>query len=164
MILCCSDALGYRYSTAIGSSFVRELMGLSGLVHATIACFSGGVGCDVVTSAPSPVRSGPCGTDVADITSGHRGQDGRYFASTQSHSSVSLPGPETSQAGGGGGGSSRTMGSVRPHRSEATTVQALMDLALPRFEGLGDGPRQVHRPWKISAESPALPASRRRYE
>ena len=32
-----------------------------------------------------------------------------------------------------------------------------MDLALPRFEGLGDGPRQVHRPWKISAESPASP-------
>ena len=31
--------------------------------------------------------------------------------------------------------------SVRPDRSEANTVQALMDLALPRFEGLGDGPR-----------------------
>ena len=26
-----------------------------------------------------------------------------------------------------------------------------------RFEGLGDGPRQVHRPWKVSTESPALP-------
>ena len=26
--------------------------------------------------------------------------------------------------------------------SEASTVQALMDLALPRFAGLGDGPRQ----------------------
>ena len=34
-----------------------------------------------------------------------------------------------------------------------------MDLALPRFEGLGDGPRQVHRPWKMSAVSPASPAS-----
>ena len=52
-------------------------------------------------------------------------------------------------------GSSRTTGSVRPHCSEANNVQALMDLALPRFEGLGDGPRQAHRPWKMSAESPA---------
>ena len=32
-----------------------------------------------------------------------------------------------------------------------------MDLALPRFEGLGDGPRQVHRPWMVSTESPASP-------
>ena len=118
------------------------------IVHATFACFYGGVGCKVVTSAPSPMRSGACGMDVADITSGHRGQDGRCFTSTQSHLSVSLPGPKTSQAGGG---SSRTKGSARLHHSEATIVQALMDLALHRFEGLGDGPRQVHRPWKTSA-------------
>ena len=32
-----------------------------------------------------------------------------------------------------------------------------MDLALPRFQGLGDGPRQVHKPRKTSAESPASP-------
>ena len=51
-----------------------------------------------------------------------------------------------------GAGSSRTTGSVRPHHSEANTIQALMDLAPPRFEGLGDGPREVHRPWKMSAE------------
>ena len=44
-----------------------------------------------------------------------------------------------------------------PHRSEANTIQALMDLALPRFEGLGDGPRQVHRPCMVSIESPASP-------
>ena len=31
-----------------------------------------------------------------------------------------------------------------------------MDLALPRFAGLGDGP-QVHKPWKVSADSPASP-------
>ena len=30
-----------------------------------------------------------------------------------------------------------------------------MDLALPRFQGLGDGSHQVHRPWKVLAESPA---------
>ena len=32
---------------------------------------------------------------------------------------------------------------VRLPRSEATTLQALMDLALPRFAGLGDGSRQI---------------------
>ena len=68
---------------------------------------------------------------------------------------VSLPGPDTSQAGGGGGGSSKASESVRLPRSEATTVQALMDLAIPRFAGLGDGPRQIHKPWMVSADSPA---------
>ena len=28
-----------------------------------------------------------------------------------------------------------------------------MDLALPQFEGLGDGPQQVHRSWMVSTES-----------
>ena len=65
--------------------------------------------------------------------------------------------PRPVGGGGGGGGSSRTTGSVCPHRSEANTVQALMDLALPRFEGLADGPRQLNRSWKISAESQASP-------
>ena len=46
---------------------------------------------------------------------------------------------------------------VRPHCSEVQTIQALMELDLPRFESLGDGPRQVHRPWMVSTESPALP-------
>ena len=53
--------------------------------------------------------------------------------------------------------SSVATGPARPHRSEVNTMQALMDLALPRFEGLGDGPRQVHRPWMVSTESPASP-------
>ena len=53
--------------------------------------------------------------------------------------------------------SSVATGPVRPHRSEVNTIQALMDLALPRFEGLGDGPLQVHRPWMVSTESPASP-------
>ena len=33
-----------------------------------------------------------------------------------------------------------------------------MELALPRFAGLGDGPRQVHAPWAMSTDSPASPA------
>ena len=52
-------------------------------------------------------------------------------------------------------GSSVATGPVRPRCSEVQTIQALMELlALPRFEGLGDGPRQVHRPWRVSTESP----------
>ena len=34
-----------------------------------------------------------------------------------------------------------------------------MDLALPRFAGLEDGPRQVHLPWTVSSDSPASPAA-----
>ena len=34
-----------------------------------------------------------------------------------------------------------------------------MDLALPRFAGLGDGPRQVHPPCSIASDSPASPAT-----
>ena len=34
-----------------------------------------------------------------------------------------------------------------------------MDLALPRFAGLADGPRQVHPPWSVASDSPASPAS-----
>ena len=37
-------------------------------------------------------------------------------------------------------------------------MQALMDLALPRFAGLADGPRQVHPPWSVASDSPASPA------
>ena len=107
-------------------------------------------------SASSSMRSGYCGTDVADIYSGHGRQDARCFFSTQSHSSVGLPEayPEVAVSS-----SSLAMGLVHPHRSEANTMQALMDLALPRFEGLGDGPRQVHRPWMVSTESTASPDS-----
>ena len=32
-----------------------------------------------------------------------------------------------------------------------------MDLVLPRFAGLGDGPRQIHKPWMVSTDSPASP-------
>ena len=42
--------------------------------------------------------------------------------------------------------------------AEMSSVQALMDLALPRFAGLTDGPRQVHPPWSVASDSPASPA------
>ena len=54
-------------------------------------------------------------------------------------------------------GSSVATGTVRPHRSEVNTIRALMDLALPKFEGLGDRPPQVHEPWMVSNDSPAPP-------
>ena len=43
--------------------------------------------------------------------------------------------------------------------TEISSTQALMDLALPRFAGLADGPRQVHPPWSVASDSPASPAS-----
>ena len=38
---------------------------------------------------------------------------------------------------------------------EKSSVQALMDLSLPRFAGLTDGPRQIHPPWSIASPAPA---------
>ena len=46
-------------------------------------------------------------------------------------------------------GSSVATGPVCAHCSEVKTIRALMDLALPKFEGLGDGPQEVHRPWMV---------------
>ena len=45
----------------------------------------------------------------------------------------------------------------RPHRSEVNTIRALMDLALPKLEGLGDRRTQVRRPWTVTTDSPASP-------
>ena len=42
--------------------------------------------------------------------------------------------------------------------AEMSSVQALMDLALPRFAGIADGPSQVHPPWSVASDSPASPA------
>ena len=41
--------------------------------------------------------------------------------------------------------------------AEMSSVQALMELALPRFT-MTEGPRQVHPPWSVTSESPASPA------
>ena len=40
---------------------------------------------------------------------------------------------------------------------EMSSVQALMELALPRF-AMAEGPRQVHPPWSVTSEPPASPA------
>ena len=41
--------------------------------------------------------------------------------------------------------------------AEMSSVQALMDLTLPRF-AMAEGPRQVHPPWSVTSESPPSPA------
>ena len=40
---------------------------------------------------------------------------------------------------------------------EMSSVQALMELALPRF-AMVEGPRQVHPQWPVTSEPPASPA------
>ena len=125
-------------------------------LHVMNACCSGRVGCCVITSASSSMRSGYCSTDVADIS--RDTEDRAPDVSSQpkvtrwSVSRARRPTRPVAVAC-----SSVVTGPVRPHRSEVNTIQALMDLALPRFEGLGDGPRQVHRSWMVSTESPASP-------
>ena len=45
--------------------------------------------------------------------------------------------------------------------AEMSSVQALMDLTLPRFAELADGPRQVHLLWSVASDSPASSAPAR---
>ena len=42
--------------------------------------------------------------------------------------------------------------------AEMSSVQALMELALPRFT-MAEGPRVKHPPWPVAVEAPAMPAS-----
>ena len=54
--------------------------------------------------------------------------------------------------------SSVAPGTVRPHRSEGSTIRALMDLAIPKFTDFGDRPRHRHQPWIVTTDSSASPA------
>ena len=69
------------------------------------------------------------------------------------------PGPGDLVGGGGGRDSSMQPESGCRPPAEVSTVQVLVDLALPRFVELGDGPRQVHPPWSIVSDSPASSAT-----
>ena len=42
---------------------------------------------------------------------------------------------------------------------EMSSVQALMDMSLPRFAGLTYGLRQIHPLWSVASDSPASPAT-----
>ena len=64
------------------------------------------------------------------------------------HRTVSRP--EWSFEFGRGGGGAESSCRLP---AEMSSVQTLMDLALPRFAGLADGPRQVHPPWSVASDS-----------
>ena len=51
----------------------------------------------------------------------------------------------------------RRSGGLLSHRSEGSTIQALMDLALPRFADSGDRPVRPDRSWIVTTDSPASP-------
>ena len=44
--------------------------------------------------------------------------------------------------------------------AEMSSMQALMDLALPRFAGMADGPRKIHPPWLRLTRRPQARSSR----
>ena len=52
---------------------------------------------------------------------------------------------------------SKGAGTVRSHHTEGDNIQALMELALPQFGGLGDQSAQARKPWMVSTDSPASP-------
>ena len=108
---CFGNSCGYSVVQSHWGAVVPPVSGLRSCgntwgfpwnVHATDSYFSGGIGCGIIAKASSSMCSGYCSTDVADISLGHGGQDARCFFSTQSISSVGLPGLEAYQAGGSG--------------------------------------------------------------
>ena len=101
-------------------------------------------------AARMSLSSGRDSTDgSADVTTGHTVT--RRTGSRGQRQCTSLR----------GAGSSCASDMVFLPPAEASTVQALMDLSLPRFAGLGVGPQQVHAPWATSTDSPASPATSR---
>ena len=54
---------------------------------------------------------------------------------------------------------STTMSSCYQRSAEKDTVQALMDLSLPRFTKLDDGVIPKTKPWPVTLDSPTSPAS-----
>ena len=51
------------------------------------------------------------------------------------------------------------MSSCYRRSAEKDTVQALMDLSLPRFQKLDDGGIPKTKPWAVALDSPASPTS-----
>ena len=52
--------------------------------------------------------------------------------------------------------SSTGAGALRSHHTEADSIQALMDLAFPKFS-VGNRSAPVRKPWMVSSDSPASP-------
>ena len=87
----------------------------------------------VIVAALGRLQNGCCGNLYRTWVIG-------YWTSRRSGSRVRKSTPLTAVAF-----SSVATGAVRPHRSEVSTVRALMDLALPRFADLGDRSMRPHR-------------------
>ena len=83
----------------------------------------------------------------ADVTTGHTVTERRGSRGQRRRTSLR------------GAGSSGDTDIVILPPAEAYTVQALMDLSLPRFAGSAVGPQQVHAPWATTTDSPASPAT-----
>ena len=60
-----------------------------------------------------------------------------------------------------GGRPRSSSGSMNRRSMEEDTVQALMDLSLPRFAKLGDGVLPKTEPWPVTKNSPSFPVSAR---
>ena len=127
----------------------RNSCGFPGDVHAMVTCISGGVGFSSGTSATSPMRQRTCGTDVAVIRSGLRGQNG-----PQSVVGLS-PGPDylVSKRGGGrffqavGIGWSASVGGVHCTSFDGFGASSLCGIG--RRSSVGT----------VSSDSPASPAA-----
>ena len=122
-----------------------EPRGFPGHVLTSVACLPRRIRLRGGAPAPSPVCSG-----AGRMSCAAYGQSGECAISICSRSLDCFPVTTTASAGG-------------PESScrlpaEMSSVQALMDLALPRFAGQADGPRQVHPPWSVASDSPASPA------
>ena len=106
----------------------------------------------MASSSSSPACSRDGGKYVAVIRSALNRRFGGCYYWTHSHSTEGFN-------GGARHWSSGDTAMVFIPAAEASTVQALMDLSLPHFAGLGVGSQPVHAPWATSTDSPASPAT-----
>ena len=90
---------------------------------------------------------GDCSTDGTDNSAGHGGR-ALDVSSRRSGSRVRKSTPPAAVAV-----SSVATTAVRPHHSEVSTVRAVMDLGLPRFDASGDRSVRPHRPWIVMTDS-----------
>ena len=129
-ILCYSAALEFRCFTVTGSSVVRGLMRLLG-ERLCDGCMPFLEESDAESVRRQHRR---CTRELAARMSQSSGRDSADGTAGCFYSTQSLV------------GQSPWSGDLAS-QCEVSTVQALMDLGLPPFAGLGDGPRQVHGPW-----------------
>ena len=130
-----------------------EPCGFPGHVLTSVACFPRRIRLRGGAPVPSPACSGASRTNCAAY-----GQSGECAISICSRSLNCFPGATTSST-------ERSYRFVQRAgvgvSIEMPSVQALMDLSLPQFSGLTNGPRQFYPPWSVSLDLPASPAPAR---